>query len=94
MVAPYRDAVAEMLAEILYSDIEIAALWDFARNRPFPAPANLGRAVLTTAMLGRYLNRRNEPPPGHQKLWEGCTRVAILVQVDEMPIQMGRSSDL
>ncbi len=32
-----------------------------------------GRAVRTMAVMGRYLNRKGDAPPGHQKLWEGLT---------------------
>ena len=42
----------ELPAETLFSDIEIAALEDFAKDRKLPPPDNIGRAVLTTAMLG------------------------------------------
>ena len=42
----------ELPAETLFSDIEIAALEDFAKDRKLPRPDNIGRAVLTTAMLG------------------------------------------
>ena len=83
----------ELPAAILYSNIEIMALRDFARNRKVPAPDDLGRAVLAMAMLRRELNRRKDPPPGHQKVWEGYTRPAIAAQAYETLIAMGRSSD-
>ncbi len=53
----------ELPAAVLYSDIEIMALNDFARDRKLPPPDNLGRAVRTMAILGGYLNRNKEPPP-------------------------------
>ena len=42
----------ELPAETLFSDIEIAVLEDFAKDRKLPPPDNIGRAVLTTTMLG------------------------------------------
>ena len=45
----------ELSAEALFSDIEIAVLEDFAKDRKLPQPDNIGRAVLTTTMLGEYL---------------------------------------
>ena len=42
----------ELPAETLFSDIEIAALEDFAKDRKLPPPDNIGRALRTTAMLG------------------------------------------
>ena len=41
----------ELPADILFSDIEIMALEDFASDRKLLAPGNLGLAVLTMAML-------------------------------------------
>jgi hypothetical protein len=31
----------------------------------------LGEAVTLIAKIGGYLNRKNDPPPGHQILWHG-----------------------
>ena len=31
----------------------------------------LGEAVILIAKIGGYLNRKNDPPPGHQILWHG-----------------------
>ena len=42
----------ELPAETLFCEIEIAALADFAKDRRLMPPDNLGRAVLTLAMLG------------------------------------------
>ena len=57
----------ELPAGTLFSDIEIAALEDFAQDRKLPPPDNVGRAVLTTAMLGGDLNfqRKRYAGPGH-----------------------------
>jgi len=34
-------------------------------------PILLGEAVLLVAKIGGYLDRTNDPPPGHQILWQG-----------------------
>ena len=83
----------ELPADILFSDIEIIALEDFAKDRKLPPPDNLGRAVLTMAMLGGYLNRKRDPPPGHAKLWEGYTRLATTAQTYERLLRLDRTSD-
>ena len=44
--------IPELPAETLFSEIEIAALADFAKDRRLAPLDNLGRAVLTLAMLG------------------------------------------
>ena len=84
----------ELPADILFSDIEIMALEDFASDRKLLAPGNLGLAVLTMAMLGGYLNRKNDPWPGHEKIWEGYTRLAVAAQTYERLIRMDRTSNL
>ncbi len=83
----------ELPADILFSDIEIIALEDFAKDRKLPPPDNLGRAVLTMAMLGGYLNRKRDPPPGHAKLWEGYTRLATTAQTYERLLRLDRTND-
>lgn len=35
-------------------------------------------------MLGGYLFRPNAPPPGHQKIWEGWTRLTIMGEAYEL----------
>ena len=83
----------ELPADILFSDIEIIALEDFAKDRKLPPPDKLGRAVLTMAMLGGYLNRKRDSPPGHAKLWEGYTRLATTAQTYERLLRLDRTSD-
>ena len=86
----------ELPAETLFTEIEIAALKDFARDRRQAAPDNLGRAVLTLAMLGGYLNfkRKRYAVPGHQVLWEGYTRLAAITQAFERARRLSESSEL
>ena len=37
----------------------------------------LGGALLLIARLGGYLNRKNDPAPGHQVVWEGYARLSM-----------------
>ncbi len=61
----------ELPAEILFSDIEVRTLEAYARKRGWSPPANLGEAVRLLAIIGGYLARKSDPPPGHQLLWRG-----------------------
>jgi len=61
----------ELPAEILFSDIEVRTLEAYARKRGWEPPANLGEAVRLLAIIGGYLARKSDPPPGHQLLWRG-----------------------
>ena len=86
----------ELPAETLFTEIEIAALADFAKDRRLAPPDNLGRAVLTLAMLGGYLNykRKRYAVPGHQVMWEGCTRLATIRQLVERTRRLNEDSKL
>ena len=80
--------------EALHAGSEIMALQDFAAGRRLPAPGNPGLAVLTPALPGGYRNRRKNPPPGRQKLGEGCKRLAVQAQGCERAIRMNRAGKL
>ncbi|MGV6802963.1 MAG: IS4 family transposase [Ruegeria sp.] len=41
-------------------------------------PTLLGDAVRLVATIGGYLNRKNDPPPGHQLLWLGYTALQYM----------------
>ena len=60
----------ELPAEVLFSDIELKTLRAFAKKKLKP-PVLLGEAVILVAKIGGYLGRNNDPPPGHQILWQG-----------------------
>ena len=36
-------------------------------------PTNIKEATDIIAQLGGHLNRKNDPPPGHQTFWKGYT---------------------
>jgi hypothetical protein len=38
----------------------------------------LGDAVLVVARIGGYLGRKNDPPPGHQILWQGYAALQFM----------------
>ena len=62
----------ELPAEVLFSDIELQVLEAFANTRrDLKPPTQLQEAVRAVAKLGGYLGRTNDPPPGHQLMWEG-----------------------
>ena len=69
--------VPECDAELLFSDIELRFLADYAADAALPAPRNLAGAVLLVAVLGGYQNRKHDPPPGHQIMWRGYERMSL-----------------
>ena len=64
-------ACPELPAQVLLSDIEVTVLSAFAKQNRITPPANLGDAVRLVARLGGSLGRKNDPPPGHQIMWQG-----------------------
>ena len=69
--------VPECDAELLFSDIELRFLTDYAADAALPAPRTLAGAVLLVALLGGYQNRKHDPPPGHQIMWRGYERMSL-----------------
>ena len=83
----------ELDAGLLFSEHEIAILEDYAHERRVQGPDNLGRAVLLS-MMGGYLNRKHDAPPGHQIVWEGYARLALGARVVERAQKFGSDSSV
>ncbi len=62
---------AELPADVLFSDIELRTLRAYAKKKRLEPPVLLSDAVRLIAKIGGYLGRNNDPPPGHQILWQG-----------------------
>ena len=69
--------VPECDAELLFSDIELRFLADYAADCGLDPPDTLAGAVLLVALLCGYQNRRHDPPPGHQIMWRGYERMSL-----------------
>lgn len=68
--------VPELPAEVFFSDLELRVLRAFAgKRRDLKPPENLGAAVLLVAKLGGYIGRKNDGPPGHQRMWHGYVKL-------------------
>jgi hypothetical protein len=68
----------ELPAEVLFSDIELRTLRAYAKKKRLKPPSLLGEAVTLVAKIGGYLGRNNDPPPGHQLLWQGYTEFQFM----------------
>ena len=80
--------VPELPAEILFSDLELQVIGDFAQSRRRSRPTQLGEAVRVVAILGGYLNRNNDPPPGHQLMWHGYTTLTTMCMAYQLRDQI------
>ncbi|PJA58708.1 MAG: transposase [Rhodocyclales bacterium CG_4_9_14_3_um_filter_68_10] len=67
--------------EVLFSDIEIKVLTAFANSRrDLKPPERLGEAVRLVARLGGYQDRKRDPPPGHQIIWTGYSKLRAMCE--------------
>lgn len=65
--------------DVLFSDLELQVLDAYAqRRRDLTAPTSLKNAVWIVASMGGYLRRKSDPPPGHQVLWRGYTKLQTM----------------
>jgi hypothetical protein len=65
-------------AEVLFSDVELQTLKAYAQKKRLKPPESLGEAVRLVARIGGYLGRNNDPPPGHQLIWQGYTALRLI----------------
>ena len=79
----------ELPMEMMFSELEIACLQEFAAHYKLPPPTDSGSAIVTMAIIAGYQNRKHDPPPGNQKLWEGYLRLTIMTQMAE--VLLGRA---
>ena len=68
----------ELPAEVLFDELELEVLEAYGKRRKLPPPTTAGAAVLLVAKVGGYLNRKNDPPPGHQIMWYGYTGLRMM----------------
>ena len=69
--------VPECDAALVFSDIELRFLDDYAADSGLDPPHTFASAVRLVALLGGYRNRKHDPPPGHQIMWRGYERMSI-----------------
>jgi len=65
-------------AEVLFSDVELQTLRAYAKKKGLTPPALLGEAVRLVAKIGGYLGRKQDPPPGHQLIWQGYAALQFM----------------
>ena len=65
-------------AEVLFSDVELQTLRAYAKKKGLTPPELLGEAVRLVAKIGGYLDRKNDPPPGHQLIWQGYAALQFM----------------
>ncbi len=79
---------------VLFSEVELAVIRDFARFRNQKLPENLGQAINILAMMGGYLNRPHDASAGSQIMWEGYSYLYGNAQVIERAKALGIGSEV
>ena len=74
--------VPELPAQLLFSDVELEVLTAYAPTltRKWPPPTTIGAAVKLVAIMGGYIARNNDGPPGHQVMWLGTVKLASMCE--------------
>ncbi len=70
----------ELPSEVLFTDLEIKVLKAYSKKKALAPPDNLGAAVKLVAKMGGYLDRTNDPPPGHQIMWQGYISLQLMCE--------------
>jgi hypothetical protein len=69
----------ELSCEAVLDPDEWQAVYAVVKEQTPPqTPPSLGEMVLLIAMLGGYLGRKNDPPPGPKAMWVGMQRMTDL----------------
>jgi hypothetical protein len=50
------------------------------KKKNLDPPDSLGTAVKLVAKIGGYLDRSNDPPPGHQLMWDGYSQLQLMCE--------------
>jgi len=74
----------ELPAEVFYTEYQLRVMRHFAARQGLKGPSDLGLAVRTMAILGGYIHYKSAAPPGHQKIWEGWTRLTAMADAYEL----------
>ncbi len=72
--------VPDLPPDVLFTDLEIEVLKAYAQKNKRKAPVSLGAAVKLVANMGGYIGRTNDPPPGHQIMWQGYSQLYWLCE--------------
>ncbi|MBI3924050.1 MAG: IS4 family transposase [Armatimonadetes bacterium] len=73
--------VPDLPPEVLFSDIELEVLGAFANSRrDLKPPTRLQEAVNLVGRLGGHLGRKKDPPPGHEAIWIGYSKLRYMCE--------------
>ena len=65
----------DLTANVVFTQTEISLLDKLVANKGKSRRRNVSRYLTKLAMLGGYLARSNDPPPGNMVIWRGVSRL-------------------
>ena len=68
---------SDMEAEVIFTDAELHMMRVYARNYGLAEHTDLMSAIVMVAIMGGYMNRKSDPPPGHTIMWRGYSRLQM-----------------
>ena len=85
MVTAWRIMLMTMLGrtdtdlnmDVFFRASELKMMKVYARSYGLTVPTDLASAILTVAMMGGYMNRKHDPPPGHTIMWRGYANLQM-----------------
>ena len=76
-------ASSDMEVEVIFTEAELHMMGVYARNYGLKEHTDLASAILMVAIMGGYMNRKSDPPPGHTIMWRGYARLQMRAIVYE-----------
>lgn len=76
-------AVGDLEADVFFTDTELAALRVYSRAYRLMKRTDVSSAIALMAMMGGYMNRKSDSPPGPTVLWRGYGRLQSRVAGQE-----------
>jgi len=68
---------ADLSPDAFFTDSELHMMDVYARNDHLIPYKDLKSAILLVAIMGGYRNRKHDPPPGHEIMWRGYSRLQM-----------------
>ncbi len=68
---------ADLDMDVFFRESELEMMKVYARSYGLAVPTSLPSAILLVAMMGGYMNRKHDPPPGHTIMWRGYANLQM-----------------
>ncbi len=72
-----RTETADLDPEAFFTESELQMMDVYARNYNLTPYKDFKGAILMVALMGGYMNRIHDPPPGREIMWRGCAQLQM-----------------